>query len=119
RAGRVGYGWQFPCFSGWQVFFGCRQLALSYQWSLLARHVPFGRHLFHQSPSARVRAAPASLIVIIYSTRRFGFLTCSGTFLTAPRRAGSETLRLWLHTRLRLALTSATFFKLRRSGSTP
>src|SRR5690554_5265173 len=53
----------------------------------------------------------------IYSTRPFGFLTCSGTFLTAPRRAGSETLRLWLHTWLRQAITSATFFKESSAGA--
>src|SRR5690606_16094642 len=52
-----------------------------------------------------------------HSTRPFGFLTCSGTFLTAPRRAGSETLRLWLHTRLPQAITSATFFKESSAGA--
>src|SRR5690606_1985213 len=53
----------------------------------------------------------------LYSTRPFGFLNCSGTFLAAPRRAGSETLRLWLHTRLRWAITSSTFWKESSAGA--
>src|SRR5690606_20622879 len=57
----------------------------------------------------QVQAAPASLVALPRHVRTsivpdlFGF--------AAPRRAGSETLRLRLHTRLRWATTSATFFK--------
>src|SRR5690606_26225226 len=37
--------------------------------------------------------------------------------LAAPRRAGSETLRLWLHTRLPQPITSVTFFKESSAGA--